>query len=291
MKNKITPTLLLLVFITCNFLYGQTILDPDDILRKGEQVPKVLLVGTFHFAYYGMDAHKTAEEDKVNVLSKEKQKEMAKLLDYIALFKPTKIVVEGGQNSGYLMQQYRRYKNGNARLRAREIDQICYPLMDRFNIDTLYGADARGMHHDLYERGDSISMQPYLDAMFTDWEFKSDNKWDKRYDELYDEDDKRANQMPLLQYFKEMNAEKTIQRSHGAYLVGDFELGEFRGADALAIFWYSRNLRIFRNIQRLETTPDDRIMVLFGAGHMGILKQLFESTPAYDLIPFNSLSN
>lgn len=270
-------------------VFSQDIMDPDVILRGGETVPKVLLVGTFHFAYYGLDAHKTAEEDKVNVLSPKKQEEIRELVDYIAEFKPTKIVVEGGRNSGYLMNQYRRYKNGEAKLRAREIDQICYRLMDRFNLDTLYGADARGMHHDMYNHKDSLVFRPYLEEIFEDWDFSSDNKWDKRYDKLYDEDDRRANQLSILDYFKEMNDEKQIHRGHGAYLVGDFELGEYRGADALAIFWYSRNLRIFRNIQRLKTFPEDRILVLFGAGHMGILKQLFESIPSYELIPFNSL--
>jgi hypothetical protein len=54
------------------------------------------------------------------------------------------------------------------------------------------------------------------------------------------------------------------------------------------MYWYSRNLRIFRNIQNIST-PEDRVMVLFGAGHMSILKNLFECSPEYDLLKFNGL--
>ena len=263
--------------------------DPDEFLIKGDTFPKVLLVGTFHFAYYGLDAHVTSEENKVDILSPQKQKEMKELVDYIARFQPTKLVVEGGRNSGYLVNQYRRYKNGEAQLRAREIDQICFRLMDQFNIDTLYGADASGLSHNMRNSKDSTCLNPFLTELFKDWDFKNDSEMDQRYNEWYEYGDQLSTQIPLLDYFKIMNSDKEIKRMHGAYLVGDFKLDEHRGADALALYWYTRNLRIFRNIQNLDTKPDDRILVLFGAGHMSILKQLFESTPEYELIPFGDL--
>ena len=51
--------------------------------------------------------------------------------------------------------------------------------------------------------------------------------------------------------------------------------------------WYARNLRIFRNIQAIATEPDDRIMVIFGAGHLGILRQQLESYPGMELVEFS----
>jgi hypothetical protein len=38
--------------------------DPDVILRKGEEVPKVLLVGSWHFNYPGLDAHNRKKTTK-----------------------------------------------------------------------------------------------------------------------------------------------------------------------------------------------------------------------------------
>lgn len=291
MSYKIIFTTLILALLFNTFSFAQiTPVDPDEFLVKGDELPKVLLVGTFHFAYYGYDAHVTSEENKVNILSPEKQKEVEELVAYIAKFKPTKLVVEGGRNSGYLVNQYRDYKAGKAKLRAREIDQICFRLMDQFGIDTLYGADAAGLNYTMTNSKDSTCLKPFVNELFNGWDFSSDDKMSKRYTEWYEYDDRLANEINLLSYFKFMNEEKNIRRMHGAYLVGDdFKLDEHRGADALALYWYTRNLRIFRNIQNLETSPDDRILVLFGAGHMSILKQLFESTPEYELIPFGNL--
>jgi hypothetical protein len=61
--------------------------------------------------------------------------------------------------------------------------------------------------------------------------------------------------------------------------------------DTLSTFWFNRNLRIFRLIQSIEHTEDDRILVLFGAGHMGILRYLFECTPEYELVDFDALDS
>ena len=90
-------------------------------------------------------------------------------------------------------------------------------------------------------------------------------------------------------FFTYRNSDKVVERDYGAYLAGDFKLGKYRGADALAMHWYSRNLRIFRNIQELHLQPTDRLVVLYGAGHMGVLKQLFECSVEFELVKFGEL--
>ena len=85
------------------------------------------------------------------------------------------------------------------------------------------------------------------------------------------------------------NSPKFLQRSYGVYLVGEFKNGNYDGGDALATYWYDRNLRIFRNIQRVATSPKDRVLVLFGAGHVAILDQLFKSSADFNYIKFNEL--
>ena len=62
--------------------------DPDSILVGNRPRPKVLLVGTFHFEYYDLDAHVTAKEKRVNVKEPKRQQEMQELIDHIARFKP-----------------------------------------------------------------------------------------------------------------------------------------------------------------------------------------------------------
>jgi hypothetical protein len=287
--------LMIALSATCLFslstLVGQETkaLPPDHFLVGDRQPTEVLLVGTFHFGYPNLDANKTAKEDQVDILSPTKQKEVLELVDYLARFRPTKIVVEGGRNSGYLLRRYESWQKGEESLRAEEIDQLAFRLMDRFNLDTLYGCDAPGLTDDMVASEDSTVMVKYLSEVFADYDWQSDDPMDALYSEWYEQFTKYSVAFPLLEHFQYLNSEEVIRRMHGAYLIGDFRLGEFRGADALALYWYSRNLRIFRRIQEIGAGPDDRVLVLFGAGHIAILKEQFEASPEYEVVRFSEL--
>ncbi|MEP7266457.1 MAG: DUF5694 domain-containing protein, partial [Saprospiraceae bacterium] len=52
-------------------------------------------------------------------------------------------------------------------------------------------------------------------------------------------------------------------------------------------WWFNRNLRIFRNIQKINAKPTDRILVIFGAGHMNLLNIFFKASPEYKLVERN----
>lgn len=272
-------------------LLGQgTILpDPDDILIGDRQVPKVLLVGTFHFEYYDLDAHVTDMDKRVNVKEPQRQKELEELVAYIARFEPTVIAVEAGAKTGWLMDRYRNYQLSGTLERSSEIDQLGFRLMERFGIDTLFGVDAGTLLGDLWDLPDSAILHPILDSIYSDWDFRSDDPVSQRYSRLYDANDSFKKEHTLLEAFLHRNSDKMLDRDYGAYLTGDFKLGTYRGADGLAMHWYARNLRILRNIQELRMRPDDRLVVIYGAGHMGILKHLFECTPQFELVKFDDL--
>ena len=274
------------LFLTCSLMAQSS---PDSILIGDREVPQVLLVGTFHFAYPNLDAYKVAEEDQIDIKSQEKQAEVQALLDYLARFKPTKIVVESGENTGYLMRRYERWLAGEEELKRNERDQLGIRLMHRMGLDTIYGCDAGSILYDINNDERFASVKPIFEEMFKDYDWQSDSEFDKLYNAFYEYETSLEKELPLLDVFKYMNRDDVIRRGHGAYLIGDFTLGENIGPDFLSMYWYNRNLRIFRKIQRLDIQPDDRVMVIFGAGHLGILKQQFESTPEFELVKFGSL--
>ncbi|WP_116107152.1 DUF5694 domain-containing protein [Lewinella sp. IMCC34191] len=260
--------------------------DPDDVLVVGDNLPKVLLVGTFHFDYPNLDAHVTSAEDRVDVKDAQRQAEVRELLDYLARFRPNKIVVERQPGSS-VNDQYRSYLAGERELRADEIEQLAFRLGKQFGMDSLVLGDASPLSYTLSEHPDSAILHPLLDSIFADGQ--SDNAVadtiNSRYFQLYQLEDRMDTQQSLLEIFRYNNRPDRIRRGHGHYL----QFTSDRSADALALWWYSRNLRIFRNIQRAATSPDDRILVLFGAGHLGILRQQLESTPAMQLVEFGDL--
>lgn len=262
--------------------------DPDTFLVKNDALPTVFLVGSFHFEYYNLDAIAVAKDKQVDILSQQKQQEMARLVAYIAQYKPTKIVVEA-RNSAKLGQRYRSYKAGKTALKRDETDQIAFRLAKQFNLDTLYAVDASAIDDEMMASADSVAFKKYLGDVFRDYDFRSDDTLTKRYVNYFNYETALSAQLPLLDYFAFTNSPKVLSREYGAYLTGDFKLGTYRGADALALYWYDRNLRIFRNIQRVTTSAQDRILVLFGRGHISLLNQLFSATPEYKYIRFNDL--
>ncbi|HRH69111.1 MAG TPA: DUF5694 domain-containing protein [Flavobacteriales bacterium] len=261
--------------------------DPDAILVGDRPQAHVLLVGTFHFGYPGLDAHKTAESDQVDVLSPQRQKEMAELAGVIMRFRPNKIAME--TQGGWLMSEYRTHKAERTSLGRNEYYQIGFRIMDMAGIDTLYAVDADPLMNDLYEGPDSLLHRPWLDSLYAGWDWGGEDAISQRYTELYKQQDLFERDHTLLESFLALNDDHALDRGFGAYLHGGFELSDHRGADILSLHWYDRNLRIFRNIQEITTSPDDRILVLFGAGHMGILKHLFECSPQYALVRLSEL--
>lgn len=265
---------------------------PDEFLIGDRQVPQVLLMGTWHFAYPGLDEHKTSEEDKINIFTPKRQAELQELLDYVAQFQPTKIIVESGANTGYLMYRYRRWKKGEEDLYANERDQVGIRLMDQLGLDTLYGCDAGGLLGELLDKAGKTKADKYIKKVADRHYFGGDDPWMQRYKEWYVYDDKQMPRNTLLENFLYLNQDKVIDRYFGAYISGgQFDSEAFEGPDALSLYWMNRNLRIFHKIQQLDIKNDDRVLLLFGAGHMGILRWLYECSPRYEVVEFDSLND
>lgn len=271
-------------FLTSILADAQAFKDPDEFLIPGgmDNLPKVFLVGTFHFDYPNLDAYKIDKSKQIDILSEQKQKELEELLAYISIFKPTKICVEAPEEWNTI-NKYRLYKSGKNRLGRDEKEQIAFRLMDRFKLDTLYSVDATSVSENLEQ--DSIIAKRYIEEIFKDYSFKTN----ENYQKWFEYNTQQNTKVSLLEYFKYLNSPKRLLRDYGGYLLGDFKNGAYNGADALSIYWYNRNLRIFRNIQRITTSPEDRVLVLFGASHVAILDQLFKCSTEFNYIKFNDL--
>jgi uncharacterized protein with PIN domain len=252
-----------------------------------KEKPQVLVVGTFHFNYPGLDAHKVSEENKMDILNEKRQKEVRELVNYIKKFKPTKIAVEIPITSTYNKKNnanFKAYKKGEYTLKRNEGDQLAYRVAKEMNLDTIYGVDAGSLMHDIGDR-DSI----YAKNLWKDYDWKSDDPIDKIINKVYEYGDKMDKETTLMENFTHMNSRDMHNFMYGTYLTGDFKLDDYRGSDVLASYWYSRNLRIFRNIQKITEDPEDRILVIFGNAHAAILRNLIECSPEYDFVEFDSL--
>lgn len=96
---------------------------------------QVLVVGTFHFDYPGLDAIKTEDENKIDVLIEPKKSEVTAVVEYIKRFKPTKIAIEAF-DSWKPTEKLRMYNEGQFRDQRDERFQLAMRLSSELNIDT-----------------------------------------------------------------------------------------------------------------------------------------------------------
>lgn len=244
---------------------------------------KVLVVGTFHFNYPGLDSHKTTPEDQIDVLKEPKKSEVSELVAYIKKFKPTKIAIEANPDWD-ATKKLRDYKKGAYRDNRDERYQIAIRAAAELGLDTLYQVNANSLSSDLYQ-SDSLYLKQITGAINWDYE---EPLWEG-FEQWMAYDDKLIPSMNLTAYFKYMNSRESHLYGYGIYLLGNFKTANNQGADYLSLWWYNRNLRIFRNITGITESPEDRIMIVMGNGHAAILRNLFESSPEYEFVEFDSI--
>lgn len=231
MKNL----LLLITFLALSSCGRETakarsdIRSPADFFSK--ERAKVLVVGTFHFDYPGLDAHKTVDEDKIDVLKEPKKTEVTELVEYIKKFKPTKIAIEAFDKWN-ATEKLRKYKSGQFRDQRDERYQLAMRIASELKLDTLYSIDAQSFDNDLYKLDTA-----YFERLFRDFDLKSDDPFSGMTSQWIEYSNKIIPKTNLLEYFRYANSRKTHQADFGAYLVGDFKLDNGRGADILSIWW------------------------------------------------------
>jgi len=259
----------------------------NELKSASEFYPKeraqVLVVGTFHFDYPGLDELKTQDSDKIDVLKEPKKTEVTALVEYIKKFKPNKIAIEAHPGYGW-NKKFKEYLEGKHRDQRGERYQLAMRIASETGLDTLYTVDASTLKSDIIEK-DSNLYKSLTNKI--DWE-TDDPYWDVA-EKYFEYEEAQVKNTHLLDYFKHMNTREGHNTNFGLYLTGGYSSGNGQGADHFTMWWYNRNARIFANIINITESPDDRILVIFGNGHAAILRQFFEASPQYDFLEFDSL--
>jgi hypothetical protein len=94
----------------------------------------------------------------------------------------------------------------------------------------------------------------------------------------------------VLETLLYMNDDERVALDVGFYLreahLG--EPGDYAGPDLLA-GWYQRNIRIYNNIVNIIKSPNERVLVIYGAGHLGWLRQIVANDPTVRLRKLSEL--
>jgi hypothetical protein len=241
--------------------------------RDANIKPTLVVLGTYHMGTPGNNVVNPKVDD---VSSPERQKQVRQLVEKLKNFKPTKIVVECDLEDDAKTQGiYNRYLSGSYQPSKNETNQIGFRLAKELGHKKVFCVDWSDFWDD-----PSINYEKYAAK---DPEFDSFLK--KRYATLKKNVDAKFAKMSGLSVTDQLiliNQPDEIEKGHKIYF--DY-LRIGRGKDYIGAnyvsWWYRRNLTILNNIMRLTDSPNDRILVIYGYGHLKLLTQFAKESGFY----------
>lgn len=255
--------------------------DPNHFVGNHKTVVSIL--GTFHFS--NSTAHDYVDEYAVDGLSVEKQKELKILIEHLAKFRPTKILieVERGLSDSLIDATYKNYLiKGTLPNENSEIYLIAFPLAKKSGLEKIHCSDASADWFGADLDWENFDEDEYL---------KSKGQYEKsyryEYENSYKIQDSLKTTMSISDYLYYLNDPELQLFNHQIYLTETVLSGagdNYIGADAVAR-WYRRNLRIFSNVLDITNfDKEERILLIYGASHVWTLKQFFEDSPDFEYV-------
>jgi hypothetical protein len=230
---------------------------------------EILVLGTYHMANPGHDIHNMQADD---VLAPKRQQEIAQLIEVLKKFHPTKIAIESVGN--YRVKQYSDYVAGQYTLSSNEIEQIGFRLAKELGHHTIYPVD---------EDGD-FPWEPLVNYAKANGLGEKFDAIEARNAAQVKDDDNFLRSHAVLETLQYMNSDSMAARGIASYYayVPYGDRFDYAGPNLLAAF-YQRNIHIYHNIVKLIESPSDRILVIYGAGHLGWLQQDVSNDPTVRL--------
>ena len=229
---------------------------------------KIMILGTFHMQ---------AKNDRVNFQGTDKiceyEAEITQLVDALAEFKPTRIAVEYCKSEqASLDGEYSEYlENGSTS--PNEIDQIAFRLAKNLGHEKVYAID-------WMERG--AAERPCGDVQ--EYAHRNQPELASEIDALSDIPVDLEKET-MKEVFLRINSRESAQKSLAHYMnFARIGSEEYYGNGWL-IWWYQRNLNIFTNTAALaDNKNEERVLLLIGAAHKGILEQFFQNSMAFEVV-------
>ncbi len=261
---KLRCITLLIVFLKSSTINAQ--LNDNEI----EEKPTITILGTFHFAGSSTDAVSMKVDD---MKTEKRQQEILNLVELLAAYKPTKIILEHPFSSNKLDSLYGSFLNNRHNLYIGESQQVGFRLAKKLKHEHIYPADVKmNLPFDelsafLEKEGGMHKMQNMMDTLMS-YMGEMQNKY---------------NHSTISEFLVYMNTEQMDALNKNLYLEYINKMGSAKesvGSEVVAIWWH-RNFKIMRNIDEIAK-PGDRILVIFGQGHTAIFKDFYKTRGDYN---------
>lgn len=236
-----------------------------DSLARSE----IMVLGTFHFDQ--------------EVLTLENQESIQKLVEVLADYQPTKIVLElEPSQQTQIDQYYRKFLIDSLDLsdKSNEVYQLGFRLARVLGHKKVYLFDDQTEYIG--------SLTDFTFKSFVDYAKENDKGFYDRYEknliDNFEQHQKMLGQQSLYDRIALMNSLRAQKMNAQRMHMYELRVGiqkSWIGPDWVARY-YQRNLRMAANVLKMEETGD-RILIIVGDNHKWVLDAIFEYTPDLNL--------
>lgn len=256
-------------------LPGLLLAQIGNVSQAVDEKPEIVILGSYHMAPTSSNVINVDVDD---VTESQRQQQLRDLISRLAAFQPTKIMLECDyEDQALYLDAYREYVLGERELQRSETQQIGFRLASELGHESIYCVDWGVFpddplyNYEAYAR-QHPDLEQYLNGLYAD----NQRVAEERAEEIASRS--------IVDNLIELNQPGAIEEAHEWYyrLLRIAREDEYVGANYMS-WWYGRNMKIFSNIIRFTESPEDRILVVYGAGHNKLLNQFAQESGFYEV--------
>lgn len=230
---------------------------------------RVMVLGVPHLVARN-DIHNSTFQD--DPLSEKRQAQIADVVQRLARFRPTKVLIEAPMADPVFETRYKSYLSMQFTLPANEIYQFGFRIAAAAGDQAVYPIDTDGPALIDEHSASGKRIMDFLKAHFS-------NVPDAPFEAFLARTDMLERSGTYLELLRYLNTDAAVRANASVYSVMD---GMGRDADfagsAYVSQWYARNAYIFSNILGV-IRPGDRALVIMGQGHEYLLREFVRLNP------------
>ncbi|MBS9461167.1 hypothetical protein KIM67_02000 [Flagellimonas sp. 389] len=282
--KKVRPRFL---FTMLSFLFSQSFLlgQAADMVNGSTEI---ILLGTLHFNQF-----QNPTSPSTDFSGALRQQEFKDVVDSLSRFGPDAIFIEREPKQQSKIDSLFKLDALNHSILSdglSEVYQIGFKLAKKNKLPTVYGIDHyESVSQNLFENGENLEV--FADSL-------------KAFQNIGRAITKKFLQgkTTIGQFLSELNTPENIKMSYRlffntpAYVTnGNFKNEEefegidtnFIGAEYISLF-YKRNLKMYSNILKVQRkTNAKRVIVILGQVHVGVIQQMLEENPKFNVVSPN----
>jgi len=248
--------------------------------QQSKQKTKILLIGTIHFETPHLDVHELKTDD---FLAPKRQQELEELTGILKRTNADKVMIEKPfKQQKQFDSLYNAYLENRYKLTVSEREQIGFRLAKKLNLQHINCVDIfYGMTHDSLV---SVTAKEKNQLYIL-------NELGTTAKNFMGEIDGVVKRNSITEILKYLNTKELLQKNLSLYLKYYAKIGagdNYIGAESVSD-WYLRNLAIYANVITQVNEKDKYIILIFGQGHIPILKHLLQNNDDFEVVEVNSV--